>query len=104
MDRGRRRLAWLFLGLLVVGVLWPAVAGAISCGGGDCCDGERSRTCGVATSGFSLCCLHSVSTLPDLPPSGPAPAASGLLAADDEHGGPSPDLPGILHVPKAFFS
>src|SRR5687767_11971853 len=101
---GRRRIASLFLVLLAVGVLWPVVAGAISCGDGDCCDEERSRTCGVATSGFSLCCLHSVSTLPDLPQSGPAPTESGCLAADDEHGGPSPDLQGILHVPKALFS
>lgn len=101
----RRRLAWLFLVLLAVGVLWPAVAGAISCGNhGDCCDGERARTCGVATSGFSLCCLHSVSTLPDLPPPGPALAASERLSAGDEYGGPSPDLQGILHVPKAIFS
>ena len=102
---GRRRLASLFLALLAVGVLWPAVAGAISCGShGDCCDGERARACGAATSGFSLCCLHSFSTLPELPPSGPAPVAIDRLAASDESGGPPPEPRGILHVPKALLS
>ncbi|HEV2855840.1 MAG TPA: hypothetical protein VHC97_23835 [Thermoanaerobaculia bacterium] len=103
MKMGRRRLASLFLVLLAVGVLWPAVAGAVSCGGGDCCK-ERSRTCGIPTTGFSLCCLHSVSTLPDLPRTGVAPVAIDRLAADDESGGPPPEPRGILHVPKALFS
>jgi hypothetical protein len=30
----RRRFAGLFLSLLVMGVLWPAVAGVLSCGDG----------------------------------------------------------------------
>jgi hypothetical protein len=102
MDRGRRRLAWLFLGLLVAGVLWPAVAGAMSCK--DCCGKERPSRCAIPTTGFSLCCFHSLSTLPELPPSGPAPVAIDRLAAADESGGPPPEPQGILHVPKALFS
>ena len=98
---GRRRLAWLFLGLLAAGVLWPAVAGAISCG--DCCKG-RTSTCGVPTTGFSLCCFHSASTVPEPPPSGLAPAAGSRIAAVDESGGPPPDLRGILHVPKTSLT
>ena len=97
---GRRCLAWLFLALLTIGVLWPAVAGAISCR--DCCGKERSRTCGIPTTGFSLCCLHSVSTLPELPLAGLATAAVDRLVADDESGGPPPEPGGILHVPKAL--
>lgn len=99
----RRRLASLFLILLAVGVLWPAVAGAVSCGGGECCK-ERRGTCSIPTTGFSLCCFHSVSTLPDLPPSGLVPAVVSHLAAADESGGPPPDPSGILHVPKAFLA
>ena len=94
----RRRSAWLFLVFLAVGVLSPALAGAISCG--DCCEG-KSNACGVATTGFSLCCLHSVSTLPGLPPSSIAPTESDLLVLADEVGAPPPELRGILHVPKA---
>jgi len=94
---GRHRLAWLFLGLLAVGVLWPTVAGAISCG--DCCK-SRTSTCGVPTTGFSLCCFHSASTLPELPPSGLTPAAGCRIAAADESGGPAPDLQGVFHVPR----
>jgi hypothetical protein len=100
MDGRRCRLAWLFLGLLVAGVLWPAVAGAVSCR--DCCGKERPSRCAIPTTGFSLCCFHSASTLPELPPSGPVPVAIDLLAAADESGGPPPDPRGILHVPKAL--
>ena len=102
MDSGRRPLAWLFLGLLVAGVLWPAVAGAVSCK--DCCGKERPSRCEIPTTGFSLCCLHSFSTLPDLPPSGSAPVATDRLTIADERGGPPPAPRGILHVPKALFS
>jgi len=98
---GRRRIASLFLLLLAAGVLWPAVAGAVSCG--DCCK-SRPKTCGIPTTGFSLCCFHSVSTLPELPPSGLAPAAVSRLAAADESGGPPPDPRGILHVPRLFLA
>jgi hypothetical protein len=52
MRRGR--LAWLFLGLGVLGILWPVVAGAVSCG--DCCAGRTSACGQPPTSGFSLCC------------------------------------------------
>lgn len=96
----RRRSAWLFLFLLAVGVLSPALAGAMACG--DCCEG-KSKACGVATTGFSLCCLHSVSTLPGLPPSSVAPARSDLLVLADEMGAPPPEPRGILHVPKAHL-
>ena len=96
----RRRSAWLFLVLVAVGVLWPAVAGAISCG--DCCKG-KSNACGVAMTGFSLCCLHSVSTLPSLPPSSAGPTRSDLLVLTDEMGAPPPEPRGILHVPKAHL-
>ena len=95
---GRRRFAGLFLRLLVVGVLWPAVAGVISCG--DCCK-SRTNACGnLPATGFSLCCFHSASTVPEPPPAGFTPAAGSTIAADDESGGPPPDLRGILHVPK----
>lgn len=90
-----RRLAWLFLGLLTLGVMWPVIAGAMSCG--DCCEGGME--CGVPTTGFSLCCLHSASTLPALPPASPAPAEGTRLVAADETGGPPPDPRSILHVP-----
>lgn len=96
----RRRIASLFLILLAVGVLWPAVAGAVSCGG--CCK-ERPGACGIPTTGFSLCCFHSFSILPDLPPPGFVPAVVSRLAAADESGGPPPDPSGILHVPRAFL-
>jgi hypothetical protein len=96
----RRRLAWLFLLLLSVGVFWPVAAG-VYCG--DCCEG-RTRTCGTPTTGFSLCCFHSVSTLPDLPPSGFVSADVSLLAAADEAGGPSPHPRDILHVPRPFLT
>jgi hypothetical protein len=85
----------------MVGLLWPAVAGAIACGG--CCK-ERPGTCSVPTTGFSLCCFHSASTLPDLPPSGFAPVSVARLAAPDETSGPAPDLQGILHVPKPLLT
>lgn len=90
-----RRVAWLFLGLLTLGVMWPVVAGAIACG--DCCKGGMA--CGVPTGGFSLCCFHSASTLPEPPPASPAPAEGPSLAAADESGGPPPDPQSILHVP-----
>jgi hypothetical protein len=96
-----RRRAWLFLGLLVVGLLWPAVAGAIACGG--CCK-ERPGACKVPTTGFSLCCFHSASTLPDLPSSGFVPTSAARLAPADETSGPAPDLQGILHVPKPLLT
>lgn len=98
---GRRRLAGLFLSLLVMGVLWPAVAGAISCG--DCCKARTSACGSLPTTGFSLCCFHSASTVPEPPPAGLTPAAGSSIAADDESGGPPPDLRGILHVPKTFL-
>jgi hypothetical protein len=91
-----RRLAWLFLGLLTLGVMWPVVAGAMSCG--DCCEGGMGD-CGVPTTGFSLCCLHSASILPELPPASPAPAEGVRLSAADETEGPPPDPRSILHVP-----
>lgn len=96
MDR--RRFAWLFLSLLALGVLWPAVAGTLTCG--DCCK-SRTSTCGIPTTGFSLCCFHSSSTVPEPPPADFTPAASSTLAAANESGGPPPDPRGILHVPKA---
>ena len=99
----RRRTASLFLILLAVGVLWPAVAGAVvPRGGGGCCK-ERPGACGIPTTGFSLCCFHSVSILPELTPPGFVPAVVYHLAAGDESGGPPPDPSGILHVPRAFL-
>lgn len=97
----RGRFAWLFLSLVVLGVLWPVVAGAVSCG--DCCAG-RTGTCGTATTGFSLCCLHSVSTLPDLLRSGFTPVEGARLALADENGNPPPHPRDILHVPRAFLT
>ena len=92
---GSRRLSWLFLALLTLGVMWPVIAGAMSCG--DCCQGGMS--CGVPTTGFSLCCFHSASILPDSPAASLAPAEVSRLAVMDETGGPPPDPRSILHVP-----
>jgi hypothetical protein len=92
---GSRVPSWLFLGILALGVMWPVIAGAISCG--DCCTGGMD--CGVPTTGFSLCCFHSASTLPDSPATGPAAAEVFRLAVLDETGGPPPDPRSILHVP-----
>lgn len=75
--------------------MWPVIAGAMSCG--DCCKGGMN--CGVPTTGFSLCCFHSASTLPALPLVDPAPAEESRLAAADETGGPPPDPRSILHIP-----
>ncbi|HEX7182364.1 MAG TPA: hypothetical protein VF756_11010 [Thermoanaerobaculia bacterium] len=100
MRRGR--LAWLFLALVVLGILWPVVAGAVSCG--DCCEG-RTGTCGTpAATGFSLCCFHSASTLPDPPLSGFAPVYSSRLTPTDEIGAPPPCPRDILHVPRALLT
>ena len=99
MRRGRP--AWLFLGLVMLGILWPVVAGAISCG--DCCEGGTS-TCGTLGTGFSLCCFHSASTLPVTPPPGFVPVGSFRLAVADETGGPPPCPRDILHVPLAFLT
>jgi hypothetical protein len=99
MRRGR--LAWLFLGLVALGILGPVVAGAVSCG--DCCEG-RTGTCGTPTTGFSLCCFHSASTLPDLPPSGFTPVDGFRLVPVNETGGPPPVPRDILHVPLAFLT
>jgi len=52
-------------------------------------------------TGFSLCCFHSASTFPDLPPLSVEPIQVPGLAAVDETGGPPPDPRGILHVPKS---
>jgi hypothetical protein len=99
----RCRIASLFLILLAVGVLWPAVAGAVvPRGGGGCCK-ERPGACGIPTTGFSLCCFHSFSTLPELQPPAFVPAVTYHLAAADESGAPPPDPSGILHVPRAFL-
>lgn len=93
---GRGRLAWIFLGLVALGVLWPVLAGAVSCG--DCC--HRSSPCGgTTTTGFSLCCFHSVSTPPELPPVSFVAVDGSRLVAVDEIGGPPPSPHGILHVP-----
>jgi len=97
----RGRLAWLFLGLVVVGVVWPVVAGAVSCG--SCCESRKSSACGIPATGFSLCCFHSASTLPDLPPAGMAPVAVSRLAMVDETGVPPPSPRDILHVPRSFL-
>jgi hypothetical protein len=97
----RGRLAWLFLGLVAIGVLWPAVAGAVSCG--DCC-GKRTSACGIPVTGFSLCCFHSASTLPALPPSGFVPVEAAHLSPMDETGGPPPHPRGILHVPRSLLT
>jgi hypothetical protein len=97
----RGRLAWLFLALVVVGVLWPTVAGAVSCG--DCCK-SRTSACGIPATGFSLCCFHSASTLPHVPPLGFVPLEGTRLATADETGGPPPCHRGILHVPRAFLT
>jgi hypothetical protein len=97
----RGRSAWLFLGLIVLGVLWPVVAGAVSCG--DCCQ-RRPSTCGIPATGFSLCCFHSLSTLPALPSSGFQPADFTRFEAQDESSGPPPDPHDILHVPRLFLA
>ncbi|HKV08633.1 MAG TPA: hypothetical protein VJ725_10875 [Thermoanaerobaculia bacterium] len=94
----RRRSAQLFLGLVVLGIFGPLVLTAIACGG-DCCDG--GHTCGAPTGGFSLCCLHSVSSLPDPALSGFELAEGATVAPHPERSVPPPDPRGILHVPKA---
>lgn len=93
----RCRRAQLFLVLLVLGVLWPVAALAVSCG--DCCAG-RTSACTIPATGFSVCCFHSASTLPDLPSSSFEPIEGSRLACEDETGGPPPDLRGVLHVPR----
>ena len=55
---GRRSAAVLFLALLALGVVWPALAGTVRCG--DCCghaSPKRSNPCGIPATGFSLCCF-----------------------------------------------
>lgn len=99
MRRGRS--AWLFLALVALGILWPAVAGAVSCG--DCCE-ESKRNCGTPTTGFSLCCFHSASTLPDLPLVGFTLAVSSPLSSADQTGVPPPNPRDILHVPRTFLT
>ncbi|HWN41306.1 MAG TPA: hypothetical protein VNW71_03750 [Thermoanaerobaculia bacterium] len=89
--------ARLFLVLLAVGVLWPVVALAISCG--DCCE-SRTSACSIPATGFSVCGFHAASTLPDPPPSSFQPIESSRLAYEDETEAPPPDLQGILHVPR----
>lgn len=93
--------ARLFLVLLAVGVLWPVVALALSCG--DCCE-SRTSACGNPANGpvtgFSVCCFHAASTLPDPPPSSFQPIESSRLVYEDETEAPPPDLQGILHVPR----
>jgi hypothetical protein len=93
----RRRSAQLFLGLVFLGIFGPLALTAVACG--DCCDGDH--TCGAPTGGFSLCCLHSVSSLPALPPSGFELAQGASVAPSPEHGTLPPEPRGILHVPKA---
>jgi hypothetical protein len=99
MRRGRS--AWLFLALVALGICWPVVARAVSCG--DCCEG-KTGTCGTPTTGFSLCCLHSTSTLPDLPPSCFVSVEGSRVAPADETGGPPPSPRDILHVPRALLT
>jgi hypothetical protein len=99
MTRGRS--AVLFLALVALGILWPVVAGAVSCG--DCCQ-RRSSTCGIPATGFSLCCFHSASTLPDLPPAGFVPLDSSRLSIADETVSPPPCPRGILHVPRPVLT
>ena len=98
----RSRPAWLFLGLVVLGILWPVVAGAISCG--DCCEGPTSDCGKLPTTGFSLCCFHSVSTLPTPPPSGFALVYSFRLAVADETFHLPPFSRDILHVPRILLT
>jgi hypothetical protein len=93
----RRSYAWLFLALLAVGVIWPAVAGTVRCG--DCCH-TRSNPCGIPATGFSLCCFHSVSPLPGAPLPDLVLAEAPSVPPADEEGGPPPDLRGVFHVPK----
>jgi hypothetical protein len=95
---GRRAAAVLFLALLAVGVLWPAVAGTVRCG--DCCHGSAKSPCKVPATGFSLCCFHSVSTPPAAPVPGFVLAATLFVLPLDEEGGPPPDPRGVLHVPR----
>jgi hypothetical protein len=102
---GRRSAAVLFLALLALGVVWPALAGTVRCG--DCCGGshhaassKRSNPCGIPATGFSLCCFHSVSTPPAAPLPRVALAEALLLPLVDEEGGPPPAPRGVLHVPK----
>ena len=98
---GRRSAAVLFLALLALGVVWPAVAGTVRCG--DCCghaSPKRSNPCGIPATGFSLCCFHSVSTPPAAPLPRVALAEALLLPLVDEEGGPPPEPRGVLHVPK----
>lgn len=91
--------AWLFLSLVLLGIFGPVVAGAASCE--DCC-GERTNACGkLPAAGFSLCCFHSASTLPEPPPSGLAPIEGSRLAAGDETAGLPPLSRDILHVPRS---
>ncbi|HKV13330.1 MAG TPA: hypothetical protein VJ725_34635 [Thermoanaerobaculia bacterium] len=93
----RRRSAHLFLGLVFLGIFGPLVLTAVAYG--DCCDGDH--TCGAPTGGFSLCCLHSVSSLPDPAFSGCELAQGATVAPHPERSVRPPDPRGILHVPKA---
>jgi hypothetical protein len=87
-------LARLFLVLLALGVLWPVVALAVSC-----CESQTSA-CSIPATGFSVCCFHAASTLPDPPPSSFQPIEGSRLVFEDDREAPYPDLPGILHVPR----
>ena len=95
----RRRSAHLFLALAVLGIFGPLVLTAVACGGGDCCDGDHS--CGAPTGGFSLCCLHSVSSLPGHSLVRFELAQGTSVTPPPERGAPPPEPRGILHVPKA---
>lgn len=97
----RRATAIVFLCVLAVGVLWPALAGVVRCG--DCCH-ARSHTCGIPATGFSLCCFHSASTLPAVPLPTFVLAAGSCVHLADEEGGPPPAPRGILHVPKPVLT
>lgn len=101
-DMWRGRLTWIFLGLVVVGVLWPVVAGAVSCGG--CCKSRTSACGNLPATGFSLCCFHSATIIPAQPPSGFVPVDGSRLAPVDETGGPPPPPQDILHVPIALLT
>jgi len=99
MCRGRS--AWLFLALIALGIGWPVVAVAVSCG--DCCE-AGTGTCGIPVTGFSLCCFHSASTLPERPPSCSVPVEGSLMSPADEIAGPPPSPRDILHVPRTFLT
>lgn len=92
----RRRPAWLFLGIVVLGLLLPVVAGAVSCG--DCYEG-RQGSCDRLTS-VSLFYYHSASSVPAQPDSGFALAGSSRLISMDETRGLPPLSWDILHVPR----